>query len=56
MAKIELKHTPDYGMMRFAAAVPRVNVADVQYNTEQIIEQVRRAIDFILSAPSASVG
>ena len=45
MAKIELKHTPDYGMMRFAAAVPRVNVADVQYNTEQIIEQVRRAIE-----------
>ena len=45
MAKIELKQAPDYGMMRVAAAVPGVNVADVQYNTDQIVLQVRHAIE-----------
>lgn len=45
MTRIEMKHKHDYGMIRVAAAVHCGNVADVQYNTEQIMRQVRLAIE-----------
>lgn len=40
MTKIELPIRCDYGFMRVASVVPSLNVADVQYNTQQIIEQI----------------
>ncbi len=45
MSKIELNQSRDYGMIRVAAAVNWGNVADVQLNVEQIMLQVRNAID-----------
>ena len=44
MAKKKNLAVPDYGLMRVAAVVPRVNVADVEGNTAGIIEGVDRAV------------
>lgn len=44
MAKKKNLAVPDYGLMRVAAVVPRVNVADVESNTAGIIEGVDRAV------------
>ncbi len=38
-----LLKTSDYGFIRVASAVPLVNVADIDYNVEQILECVKRA-------------
>ena len=35
----------DYGFLRVASVVPRVNVADCKYNLNEIIEQITVACD-----------
>ena len=40
-----LQNKNDYGYIRVAAAVPQVNVADVEYNVAQIVDCARRAAD-----------
>ena len=42
---ISIKATTDYGYLRVASAVPRVNVADVKYNVSSIIQCIDRACD-----------
>ena len=44
MAKKKNLSVPDYGLVRVAAIVPRVNVADVESNVAGIIEGVDRAV------------
>ena len=44
MKKTENKALTDYGLVRVAAVVPRVNVADVEGNTAHIIEAVDEAV------------
>ena len=44
MAKKKNLAVPDYGLVRVAAVVPRVNVADVEGNKAGIIEAVDRAV------------
>ncbi len=39
------QNNSDYGYFRVAAAVPRVNVADVSGNVSHIIEQIGQAVD-----------
>ncbi len=43
MTTKETKSKPDYGMMRVAAAVPEVNVADVDFNIEKIGQCIETA-------------
>ena len=43
MTTKETKSKPDYGMMRVAAAVPEVNVADVDFNIEKIGQCIEAA-------------
>ena len=45
MAKTKNKAVTDYGLVRVAAVVPRVNVADVSGNVEHIIESLDRAVE-----------
>ena len=40
-----LQNKNDYGYIRVAAAVPQVNVADVEYNVAQIVDCARHAAD-----------
>ncbi len=44
MTTKETKSKPDYGMMRVAAAVPEVNVADVDFNIEKIGQCIETAL------------
>ena len=44
MAKTRKKAVTDYGMVRVAAVVPQVNVADVEGNVAHIIESVDKAV------------
>ena len=44
MAKTRKKAVTDYGMVRVAAVVPQVNVADVEGNVSHIIESVDKAV------------
>ena len=44
MTTKETKSNPDYGMMRVAAAVPEVNVADVDFNIERIGQCIEAAL------------
>ena len=44
MAKINNKVVTDYGLVRVAAVVPQVNVADVEGNLTHIIESLDEAV------------
>ena len=44
MAKDSNKTVNDYGFVRVAAVVPRVNVADIDNNLSSIIEGVDKAV------------
>ena len=44
MAKTIKKTVTDFGMVRVAALVPQVNVADVEYNVAHIIESIDNAV------------
>ena len=43
MGILNSNNKSSYGYFRIASCVPRVNVADVSFNVENIVEQVRRA-------------
>ena len=44
MAKKKQQAVTDYGMVRVAAVVPQVNVADVEGNVAHIIERDRKSV------------
>ena len=58
MAKSNNMAVTDYGMMRVAAVVPQVNVADVEGNVAHLIESVNQAVDMgasIVATPELCV-
>ena len=44
MSKVKLNFNNDYGMLRVASLVPRVNVADVPLNVRSILESIASAL------------
>ncbi|MBR6249192.1 MAG: NAD(+) synthase [Muribaculaceae bacterium] len=44
MSKVKLNFNSDYGMLRVASLVPRVNVADVPLNVRSILESIASAL------------
>ena len=45
-----------FGFYRIATAVPRMQVADVRFNTEQIIDLIKQGIHRFLPVPSFPAG